>query len=429
MTPSAMARWVGCFALLSLGGCALSGLPAAPASHSEKRPPPRERHEPPQVVEKETEDPNAPSEEDSVERTVLSYIDQVDAVGQRTRQRQAWQVDPDPSIQHAADTEPLPSSQPVVQRPVVIEPEQPTPAPAQVPPSEDPNASAAPTRDEDAKLAALTADPDTPPTAPPALVGVAVHAAPEFTADVTAPESPSVNTATIAQNAPHSLRAFLDQRVPPEDAGFREQLDLRTLYVVAGEYDRAREPLNMVTREQQELAAGFIDALIAIREGHMGDLSGAANSAATELSELLTALRQLSDLSVPVVKICSAVRGFGQYDEVSPARFLAGGPREFVLYCEVRDFVSERRDDGLYYTTFDMTTTILNRIGDTVLEIKDTDIVDRCRNQRQDCFIPRLVRLPATLAPGHYVAKVTIVDKLGQKVAESRAPLELVARP
>jgi hypothetical protein len=76
-----------------------------------------------------------------------------------------------------------------------------------------------------------------------------------------------------------------------------------------------------------------------------------------------------------------------------------------------------------------MTTTILNRIGDTVLEIKDTEIVDRCRNRRHDCFIPRLVRLPETLPPGQYVAKVTVIDKLGQKVAEGRAPFQLVARP
>ena len=137
---------------------------------------------------------------------------------------------------------------------------------------------------------------------------------------------------------------------------------------------------------------------------------------------------RLSDLSLPVLKICSAVRSYGQYDALDPPRLLAGTAAEFVLYCEVSDFVSELRD-GLYTTTFDMTTAILNRSGDAVLEIKDADIVDRCRNRRHDCFIPRLVRLPATLSPGQYVAKVTVVDKLGQKLAENRALFQLVARP
>jgi len=107
---------------------------------------------------------------------------------------------------------------------------------------------------------------------------------------------------------------------------------------------------------------------------------------------------------------------------------VAGGA-EFVLYCEVRDFVSEQRDDGFYYTRFDLTTTLLSHSGDVVLELKDTDITDRCRNLRHDCFIPRLVRLPASLSPGQYVAKVTVVDKLGQKVAENRATFQIVARP
>ena len=159
----------------------------------------------------------------------------------------------------------------------------------------------------------------------------------------------------------------------------------------------------------------------------MGDLAGAAKAAAAQLTELQESLRRLSDLNMPVLTICSAVRGYGQYEVVEPARFLAGGA-EFVLYCEVRDFTSELRDN-YYYTTFDMTTAILNRTGDTVFEIKDPDITDRCRNRRQDCFIPRLIRLPASLSPGQYVAKVTVVDKLGQKVAENRATFQLVARP
>jgi hypothetical protein len=114
---------------------------------------------------------------------------------------------------------------------------------------------------------------------------------------------------------------------------------------------------------------------------------------------------------------------------IEPARFFSGDAAEFVLYCEVADFVSEHRADGDYYTVFDMTSAVLNRAGDVVLELKDADIVDRCRNRRADCFIPRLVRLPATLSPGRYVAKVTIVDKLGEKVAENSAAFELVARP
>jgi hypothetical protein len=255
---------------------------------------------------------------------------------------------------------------------------------------------------------------------------VLVRPAPDAPGTLPEPGAPQINAPAYARTASTSLREFLEQSLPGEDSSFREQLDRRMLWVMAGDYERARAPLTLVTAEQQELAIRFVEAWIAVRDWHMGDPSRAAGAAARELDELRRSLQRLSDLSMPTVRICSAVRSFGQYDALEPARFLAGTPAEFVLYCEVRDFVSELRDD-MYVSSFDMTTTILNRAGDTMLEIKDANIIDRCRNRRHDCFIPRLIRLPTTLPPGQYVAKITLADKLGQKVAENAATFQLVA--
>lgn len=276
----------------------------------------------------------------------------------------------------------------------------------------------------DQGLSAATSPPST--VAPPALAEVLVRPAPDAPGTLPEPGAPQINAPAYARTASTSLREFLEQSLPGEDSSFREQLDRRMLWVMAGDYERARAPLTLVTAEQQELAIRFVEAWIAVRDWHMGDPSRAAGAAARELDELRRSLQRLSDLSVPTVRICSAVRSFGQYDALEPARFLAGTPAEFVLYCEVRDFVSELRDD-VYVSTFDMTTTILNRAGDTMLEIKDANIIDRCRNRRHDCFIPRLIRLPTTLPPGQYVAKITLADKLGQKVAENAATFQLVA--
>ncbi len=241
-------------------------------------------------------------------------------------------------------------------------------------------------------------------------------------------DAPAVNAPAAARVGLTSLREYLERSPQPDDAPFRDQLDRRVLWAIAGDYEQARAPLRLVTAEQQQLAARFVETWIALREAHEGDLAAAATAARGPLAELEESLRRLADLSIPALKICSVVRGFGQYDEISPPRLPAGGA-EFVLYCEIRDFVSELRSDGLYLTTFDLTTTIFNRAGDIVLELRDTDIVDRSRNRRQDCFIPRLVRLPASLPPGRYVAKVTVADKLGKKVAENSAAFELTARP
>lgn len=271
----------------------------------------------------------------------------------------------------------------------------------------------------------------TPPAAP-RLLTAEVYAQPALAADMTRvvsttqqPPSAAVNTSVRAQNTTPSLAEILRLASQEEDPSFREQLDQRLLAVLAGEYRQARLPLTLVTAQQQALATAFVEALIAIREGQVGGDTGA--SGREQLGDLQRALHALADLSLPTVKICRAVTGFGQYELMEPARVRAGD--EFVLYCEVRDFVSESRADGYYYTTFDMTTTLLTPTGAKILTVADPDITDRCRNRRQDCFIPRLLRVPAETAPGSYVVKATLVDKLGQKVAENQTRLEVVARP
>lgn len=387
-------RWVWACSLLTICGCTwLNRPPAAQRESSQPTEPP----EPAQVVEDQAPPDPAPVESD-VDRSILDWVSRVDGAAEREKP-----PGEPPRSKSQASLAADATTRPTEQAPSEVIPEPVVAAPASPPPS---------------KAA---------PSEPPTLGHVAARAKSNPQAATPESAAPEINAPAMARNAPSSLRDFLDRMPPSEGDAFREQLDRRMLWVIAGDYEQARTPLHLVTAEQQELATRFVEAWIVMRDWHMGDQGGAANAAVHELGELQKSLQRLSDLSVPVLKICSAVRGFGQYDVIEPARFVAGTASEFVLYCEVRDFVSEEQD-GTYTTTFDMTTTILNRAGDNVLELKDTQIVDRCRNRRHDCFIPRLVRLPATLSPGHYVAKVAIIDKLGQKVAENRAAFQVVAR-
>jgi hypothetical protein len=250
--------------------------------------------------------------------------------------------------------------------------------------------------------------------------------------DVAEPAEPAaVNAPATAANHPMSLKDFLERQISrTRDPSFQQQFDTRLLHAAAGDYEKARQPLELVSDEQQQMAARFVEAYIVLRERTLGDdPTEAANAALREIEQLADALRPLSDLSIPTLVLCRAVRGYGQYDVIDPPSFLTGNPIEFVTYSEVRHFATERQPDGTYHARFDMHTTILTRDGTTVLNLDDRDIVDRCRSRRRDCFIPRLVRLPATLSPGQYVAKVTIIDKLAQKVAEKRATFRVIAAP
>ncbi len=387
------------FIALAATGCAWLNLP--PSARQERNPP-AEAEEPPQVVDADS----SATEGDEIDQRVARWVDRLDAAGQRATTAEDESAAINGAASLAADTQAERDADSALARP---KPPQTESAPPQsIPaPASQPGPPAAP------ELGPIEVR-STPPGRELAVVN---------------PPEPVVNAPTVAPGAPTSLADVLERLSPAADDSFREQVDRRMMWVVAGDYERARQTLKLVTAEQQELAARFVEAWIVIREGHLGDPAGAAQAAARELGQLQAALGRLSDLRVPVVKICSAVYGYGQYEALNPPRFNAGVPSEFVLYCEVGDFVSEEHDDGYFTTRFDLTTTILNHAGDAVLELKDTNIVDRCRNRRRDCFIPRLVRLPATLSPGHYVAKVTVVDKLGQKVAQERAAFQMVARP
>ncbi len=210
---------------------------------------------------------------------------------------------------------------------------------------------------------------------------------------------------------------------------FRKQLDERLLRAATGDYEAARRDFELVSDEQRELARRYVEAFIAIREGHGGDLNAAMRRAAVELEKLSESLQRERSVSIASIALCSRVSGFGQYTPIDPPRFISGAPIEFALYCELSDFGSEQTQDGIFLSKFDLRTTVLSRTGETIAQFDNRDLTDRCRTRRRDCFIAPLIRLPGTLAPGEYVVKVSVSDRISASVAERRATFSVSARP
>lgn len=398
-------RWVWGGTLLAISGCMFAQ--TEPAARREE-PRPAEQAEPAQIVALPPAPATQPAED--VLPAVRQYIERLESVVARP-----------PALADVPPASPL--------RPQLVSDEAPAAQQTADPPTASVPQPSAP--GGQVELPAPTAEPPAAPSPapnPPVLSALEVRAEPAAVPASSESGPPTVNASAVARGAPFTLRDYLARAPATGDDSFQEQLDRRLLSAIAGEYEQAREPLQMATAEEQELASRLVEACLAVRDWHMGDPARAAESASQQLTPLLGTLRRLTDLRIPRLAVCSAVRGYGQYDEIDPPRFAAGTSAEFVLYCELDNFASETRD-GFSTTIFDLTTTILDHAGTTVIEFRDTDIVDRCRNPRRDCFVPRLVRLPAALSPGQYVAKVTVVDKLAHKVAEARAPFQLVARP
>jgi len=393
---------------LLLSGCTLFDGPRGAANGPADAPPDAE---PPILVE-ETKPTAVEPAEDELEAHVAAYLEWLSQSAQERRSERRRAENVPPATQPAAmdgAAEPVmqvAASEQVAEAPVSVKVEQVEPAAASA---------------MDGEMGAA----ETPQ--PPKLVSVAVQ--PEPKVEEVTPglvQSPEANS-PAAVAGPLSLREFVERRPGlTKDASFREQLDERVLHLLAGDLEGARRPLEMATDEQQTLAGAYLEALAALREAHQGNPAG-REEALRKLRELSERLDRVSELRVPVLAICREVRGFGQYTPIEPARFPSGVASEFIAYCELSGFASVE-EEGRFVARFQLRTTVMTPGGGTVVEIEDPDIVDRCRTRRRDCFIPRIVRLPATLSPGEYVVKVTVIDKLGEKVTESRATLRVVAR-
>lgn len=263
---------------------------------------------------------------------------------------------------------------------------------------------------------------------PPMLTGLQVNANDPLAVEVSSPsdDSARVNARAEVTPDPASLEKLLTQWAAHQAVGdsFRAQLDRRLVLVLSGEYAEARKPFELVTNEQQRLGGRFVEALIAIRETHLGNLHDGAERVLAEIEPLVEDLSQASDLSIPRFTLCSRVDAYGSFTPLDPPSFTTGRPVAFVTYAEIRNLVAQHEGEE-YVTKLDMTTTVFSDRGEALKRIEDTGIVDRCRNRRRDFFVAREVRLPATLAPGTYVVKVTITDTLGEKVAESRTEFQV----
>lgn len=265
------------------------------------------------------------------------------------------------------------------------------------------------------------------PAAAPQLNGVIVNGGALNAGNATTHSTPAANS-----GSPAGFKDVLQAlRNGEQDDSFRGQLDDRVMHVIAGEYAQAREPLRLVSDEQQALAKSLIETLIVSRdEFHLGNQDSAATKMNLELNTLVRSLGKVSDLRIPRFEICpiNGIRGYGNYDPLTPAEFVTGQPVAMATYCEIQNLRTEQDANGWYRSKLDMRTTVLTAGGDVILELDDKGIVDRCATERRDFFVARPIQLPATLAPGSYVIKTTIKDKLGEKVAQGRTEFRVIVR-
>lgn len=145
-----------------------------------------------------------------------------------------------------------------------------------------------------------------------------------------------------------------------------------------------------------------------------------SDRATQTVAQLRTAIRKLQEqarLELRNVTFCHKIASYGNYERFERDEFNPGQP--VLLYAEVANFTSETTAEGQYRTVLQSTIEIYKagREGDLVERLTFPATEDLCRNYRQDYFHSYEFTIPARIALGPHVLKLTVEDQLSRKLA------------
>lgn len=164
-------------------------------------------------------------------------------------------------------------------------------------------------------------------------------------------------------------------------------------------------------------------------EGEIASPDAVSNALETIKAEL----DAWAGLSIRHAALCTRVEGYGRYETFPSYRFIAGQEQEVIVYTELDRFTQQitMGPDGqprygielsqrleLYHVADDLNTW--NRAAEVLR--------DESRNRLRDYYLTNRVWLPGNLGVGRYHLKIVMRDLLGEKMAETIIPIEIVAR-
>ena len=275
----------------------------------------------------------------------------------------------------------------------------------------------------------LDGQPDSAPMVVPEGQEIAVFA-PIVPMDRTTPGATvaSLGAAPVAV-APKALGStdILSRRIAENPRDVAAHLDYQLQQFAQGKSVPELTALAPLPVEDREVIAAVMDGLSNFRASVQADGNQLLSKKVRPLVDMTERLQAGADLSVPTIALCRRVNGFGVYEPIDPATFPAGRETPVILYCEVANFSSQKADGKQWETTLAHSATLYRDSGVPVWSDKTTNVVDHSRNRRNDFFVVKMLRLPATLTPGRYVLKVSVVDRQSNRMAEGTTTLAITS--
>ncbi len=216
-------------------------------------------------------------------------------------------------------------------------------------------------------------------------------------------------------------------KIKKEPNNLEGQFNLRMMYLLDGQDDKAVASLPGTDGHVQEVVLAHFKALVAAKSAAGRDPALNANQQLEQIEALRKLIRARADLQVPRVALCTAIESFGRYTPIEPAEFKAGEKNRLLLYIEVDNFQSETTPSGLYRTLLNISVSVLTAGGQEVWTMTDSNIEDLARQQRRDFYLTiGELTIDRQLAPGDYVLKVEVEDVLAGKSNGGAAKFKIV---
>jgi hypothetical protein len=220
--------------------------------------------------------------------------------------------------------------------------------------------------------------------------------------------------------------ADLEHRVSPSPtttAEVHQHVSLRILRLLAGDTEKALEPIPHISPSEQDYWSRQIFALATYLDHHsQPDDKRRAAASVTHLDEALANLRELSSLSLRNLSFCKAVYGYGAIEPYENDTFSPG--QHVLLYVEVENYHSTSSEKG-FSTSLGTSYEVLDEHGKRVTSGDFPDVNDTCRSRRRDFHMQLGLTLPDNIAAGRYQLQLLVKDRQSDKIGNAKASFEV----
>lgn len=210
---------------------------------------------------------------------------------------------------------------------------------------------------------------------------------------------------------------------PTTTAEVHQHVSLRMLRLLAGDTEKALEPIPHISPTEQDYWSRQLFALATYLDHHsQPDDKRRAAASVTHLDEAVANLRELGSLSLRNLSFCKNVYGFGAIEPYENDAFSSG--QHVSVYVEVENYHSKSSEKG-FCTSLGATYEVLDDKGSRVTSGDFPDVNDCCRSRRRDFHIQFGLSLPENLAPGRYQLQLVVKDRQSDKIGNAKAPFEI----